>query len=168
MKYLYNLGFLTVLVLVQGILLPVFIPWLPLAPAFLYLIVLSFRLDRPYLLGAALWTGLVQDILLGEMLGLTMLTNFVAMTIAWELKKSLFENAVFTCALRIVVATLVQELLIAFVYYIRGLGSGNLLLVLQINSGINLLSNLVLFILLLGWLRSRGEGKITAVLETKQ
>ncbi|MGI6364355.1 MAG: rod shape-determining protein MreD [Bacillota bacterium] len=168
MKYLANLAVLALLVMVQGTLLPAIIPWLPLAPAFIYLIILSMRLERPYLLGAALWTGLVQDLLLGEMLGLSMLTNFVAMAIAWELKESFVENAVLTCGLRVVAATLVQELLISFVYYVRGLEHGNLLSILQVNAGLNLLSNLGLYLLLLAFLRLRGEGKVSALLEVRQ
>ena len=167
MKYLANLAVLALLVMVQGTLLPAIIPWLPLAPAFIYLIILSMRLERPYLLGAALWTGLVQDLLLGEMLGLSMLTNFVAMAIAWELKESFVENAVLTCGLRVVAAT-VQELLISFVYYVRGLEHGNLLSILQVNAGLNLLSNLGLYLLLLAFLRLRGEGKVSALLEVRQ
>lgn len=168
MRYLGKLAVLALLVMAQGTLLPVFIPWLPLAPAFLYLIILSMRLERPYLLGAALWVGLVQDLLLGEMLGLSMFTNFVALALAWELKEELVDNAALTCGLRVVAATLVQELLITFVYYIRGLEHGNLLTILQINAGINLLSNLALYLILLAYLRLRGEGKIAALLEVKQ
>lgn len=154
------------LVMVASTLLQVFIPWLPLAPAFLYLIVLSMRLDRPYLLGAALWTGLVQDILLGEILGLTMLTNFVAMAIIWELKEKYWDNAILTCGLRVVTATLVQQLLIAFIYYIRGSDAGNLA-VLSVNAGVNLSANLGMYIIMLAWLRLRGAGKISAALEVR-
>jgi len=167
-RFLYNLAVLTLLVIIQGTLLTVLVPWLPLAPAFIYLAILSLRLERPYLLAAALWTGLAQDILVGEMLGLTMLTNFVAMTIIWELKEEYLDNAVLTCGLRIAVATLVQELIIAFIYYIRGLESGSLVQVLQINAGINLLSNLSLYILFMVWLKIRGAGKVAAVLGAKR
>ncbi len=168
MKYAANLAVLTLMVMVAGTLLQVFVPWLPLAPAYLYLIILSMRLERPYLLGAALWTGLVQDILLGEMLGLTMLTNFVAMAIVWEVKEEFLDNPILTCGLRVVAATLVQELLITFVYYIRGAETGNLLAIFPVNAGVDLLANLGLYILYLAWLRLRGANKISAALEVRQ
>jgi len=144
--------------------LPILFPALPMFPVFLYLTVLSMRLQRPYLLACALWAGLVQDVLVGQILGLSMLTNFVAMFVIWELKDSLLENTIMTCGLRLVVATLVQELLMGFLFYIRGLEPDNLLFILQINTGITLLSNLLLYFLFLALLRLRGQGKIAGVL----
>ena len=63
---------------------------------------------------------------------------------------------------------MVQELLISFVYSVRGLEHGNLLSILQVNAGLNLLSNLGLYLLLLAFLRLRGEGKVSALLEVRQ
>ncbi|HBI56345.1 MAG TPA: hypothetical protein DDY38_05935, partial [Firmicutes bacterium] len=63
MKYAYSLLWLTGLVIFQSTLLPVVFPWLPLMPAFVFLVVISLRLERRLLLIAALWTGLIQDIL---------------------------------------------------------------------------------------------------------
>lgn len=165
MKYLINLLTLALLVALQSTLLPVVFPWLPLTPAFVYLVVLSFRLPRRHLLIAALWAGLVQDVLLGEFLGLAMLTNYIAMAVTWELKEDLLENTVLTGGLRIIAATLLQEVLMAFVYYIRGLSVENLFYLLQVNAGTGLLSNLLLYLLLLAALRTRGSGRIEAVLE---
>lgn len=165
MKYVYNFAVLTLLVILQGTLFPVLIPWLNITPAFVFLTLLSFRFSRTYLLTAALWAGLVQDLLMGEVLGLFMLTNFIAMAIAWELKEDFLDNRVLTVGLRIAVATLIQEVILGFSFYIRGLDSKSLLAVLQLSAGTNLLSNLILYILLLGWLRLRGSDKIEAALE---
>lgn len=167
MKYFFSFAVLTVLVLLQGTLLPVIFPWLVLNPALVFLIILSFRFKRSYLLGAALWSGLVQDILMGEVLGLFMLTNFVAMVFVWELSDSLLDNRVLTGGLRVVVATLIQEALLTFVWYIR-LNPENLMRFFQLNAGKNLLSNLMLYILLLLWLRSRGRDKIEAAMEAME
>jgi len=106
--------------------------------------------------------------MLGEILGLFMLANFLAMSIIWEFKKGWLDNAVLTCGLRLVIATLTQEILMTLVYYIRGLEQSNLSFVMQINAGNNLLSNLLLFVLLLAWLRIRGSGRVEAALEAKQ
>jgi rod shape-determining protein MreD len=168
MRFFYTLLGLTLLIVFQSTLLPVIVPWLPLNPTFLFLVVLSFRLDRTLLLLAGLWAGLVQDVLLGEMLGLFMMANFIALAVIWELKEELLEDVILTCGLRVVVATLIHEVLMSFIYYIRGLEVARLLYILQLNAGITLLSNLVLYILLLAWLRTRGSGKIGALLEARR
>ncbi|HOB35082.1 MAG: rod shape-determining protein MreD [Firmicutes bacterium] len=167
MKYLRVLAVLAFLVIVQTTLLPRLFPWLPLAPAFLYLVVLSFRLPRNFLLTAGLWSGLVQDILVGEVFGLTMFTNYIAMAVVWEFKDDLLDNAVVTCGVRVVIATLVQEFLTAFVYYIYSAGSGHISNTLQISAGLNLLSNLLLYALFMLWLRLRGSEKVSAFLEAR-
>lgn len=168
MRYAYTLLVLTLLVLVQSTFLHILIPWLPLNLALLFLIVLAVGMDRTSLLFAGVWTGFVQDILYGEALGLFMLANFIALALVWELKDSLMENPVLTTGLRLVVASLTIDLLMTFIYYIYGLESGNLLIALQLKAGINLVSNLLLYLLLLTWLRLRGSGKITAVLEARK
>lgn len=167
MKYFYNFAVLTVLVLMQGTLLPVIFPWLVLNPALIFLIILSFRFKRSYLLWAALWSGLVQDILMGEVLGLFMLTNFIAMALIWELSDSLMDNRVLTGGLRVAVATLTQEALLAFVWYIRQ-NPENLIRFFQLNAGKNLLANIMLYILLLLYLRFRGREKIEAAMEAME
>lgn len=167
MKYLKTLAVLALLVILQTTLFPLLIPWLPLAPAFLYLVILSFRLQRTFLLVAALWTGLVQDILVGEIFGLTVFTNYVAMAVIWEFKDDLLDNVMVTCGVRVVIATLVQEFLTAFVYYVYSTGSGNIFNTLQISAGLNLLSNLLLYAIILLGLRMRGTEKVSAFLEAK-
>lgn len=166
MKYVYSLLWLTGLVILQSTLLPVVFPWLPLAPAFVFLVVISLRFDRRFFLIAALWTGLVQDILLGEFLGLFMFLNFSSAALVWEIKKEWLDNLVLTGGLRLIAATLIQEFFMAFIFYIRGMA--NLTSALQINAGINLLSNLLLYILFLiiYKLRCRRD-KLETVLEAK-
>ncbi|MDD4657539.1 MAG: rod shape-determining protein MreD [Eubacteriales bacterium] len=166
MKYVYSLLWLTGLVILQSTLLPVVFPWLPLAPAFVFLVVVSLRLERRFFLIAALWTGLVQDILLGEFLGLFMLLNFISAALIWEIKNELLDNLVLTGGLRLIAATLIQEILMAFIFYIRG--RANLGSALQINAGINLLSNLLLYILFMFISKLlRRRDKLEAVLEAK-
>ena len=166
MKYVYTLLCLTGLVILQNTFIPVLFPWLPFMPAFVFLVVLSLRLDRSFLLIAALWTGLVQDILIGEMLGLFMLLNFISMALAWEIKKEWLNNHVITGGMRVIAATLIHEIVMAFIMYIRT--RENLASVLQVNAGFSLLSNLLLYILLLLWYRVRHRGaNLEAVLEAK-
>ena len=168
MRYFYSLLGLTLLIVFQGTFLPVIIPWLPLSPALLFLVILSFRLERTQLLVAGLWAGFVQDILLGQMLGLFMMANFLALIVIWELKEELLEDVIMTCGLRLIVATLIQEVLMTFIYYIQGWEPTRLLFVMQLNAGINLLSNLLLLGLLLAWLRMRGSDKIGTLLGGKR
>lgn len=166
MKYVYTLLCLTGLVIVQSTFLPVIFPWLPLLPAFVFLVVLSLRLERGFSLIAALWTGLVQDILIGDMLGLFMLLNFISVALAWEINNKWLNNLVITGGLRIIAATLMHELGMAFIMYIRT--RENLTSLLQVNAGFSLLSNLLLYILLLVWYRVRHRGtNLEAVLEAK-
>lgn len=169
MRYLYSLATLMLLVLLQGTLLPLAVPWLPLNPALLFLVFLSFRLQqRSQFLAAALWAGLVQDILFGEILGLFMLTSFIAAAVIWELKEGFLDNPVLTCGLRLIIATLIQELLIAFIFYIRGLEPNNLGHVLQVQAGLSLAGNLLLYFLVLAWLGLGGSQRIAAALEAKE
>ena len=166
MKYVYTLLGLTGLVILQNTFLPVLFPWLPFMPAFVFLVVLSLRLERSFLLIAALWTGLVQDILIGEMLGLFMLLNFISVALAWEIKNEWLNNLVVTGGLRIIAATIIQEAAMAFILYIRT--RDNLASELQVNTGFSLLSNLLLYILLLVWYRVRHRGvNLESVLEAK-
>jgi rod shape-determining protein MreD len=166
MKYAYSLLWLTGLVIFQSTLLPVVFPWLPLMPAFVFLVVISLRLERRLLLIAALWTGLIQDILLGEFLGLFMLLNFISAALVWEIKNELFDNLVLTGGLRLIAATLIQEILMAFIFYIRG--TANLGSMLQVNAGIHLLSNLLLYVLFLVIFKlRRRQDNLEAVLEAK-
>lgn len=166
MKYAYSLLWLTGLVILQSTLLPVVFPWLPLMPAFVFLVVISLRLERKLLLIAALWTGLIQDILLGEFLGLFMLLNFISAALVWEIKNELFDNLVLTGGLRLIAATLIEEILMAFIFYIRG--TANLGSMLQVNAGIHLLSNLLLYVLFLVIFKlRRRQDNLEAVLEAK-
>ncbi|HCX78133.1 MAG TPA: rod shape-determining protein MreD [Firmicutes bacterium] len=166
MKYAYSLLWLTGLVIFQSTLLPVVFPWLPLMPAFVFLVVISLRLERRLLLIAALWTGLIQDILLGEFLGLFMLLNFISAALVWEIKNELFDNLVLTGGLRLIAATLIEEILMAFIFYIRG--TANLGSMLQVNAGIHLLSNLLLYVLFLVIFKlRRRQDNLEAVLEAK-
>jgi len=167
-KYWRNYPILALLVILQGTLLPTVIPWVTLTPAFVFLAILSLRLPRYQLLLCALWTGLVQDVLLGEMFGLYMLTHFLAMAVIWELKEELLDNAILTGGLRLMAASMLQDLVIAFVCYVRGRGDSGLVLLLQTNAGTNLFSNLVMYIVYLSWLSLRGKHRIENVLEAKK
>lgn len=166
MKYAYPLLWLTGLLLLQSTLLPVLFPWLPLTPAFVYLIVFSLRTDRRFFLIAALWLGLVQDILLGEFFGLYMFLNFISAFFVWEVKNDLLDNLVLTVGLRLIAATLIQEALLAFIFYIRRMA--RLGTALQINSGLSLLSNLLLYVLYLTFIKlCRRHEKLETELEGK-
>jgi rod shape-determining protein MreD len=167
MKYVLSLLGLTGLMILQSTLLPFIFPWLPLSPALVYLVVASLGKERKFLLTAALWTGLVQDILLGEVLGLFMLLNFISMILVLEIKYEIFDTYILTGGLRLIAATLIQDIIMAFILYIQGIP--NLGPALQINVGINLLSNLILYALFLIILKLRHPGdKLESVLEVKR
>lgn len=167
MKYVFSLLWLTALVIMQSTLFPLIFPWLPLAPALVYLVAASLVQERRLLLSAALWTGLVQDVLLGEVFGLFMLLNFVSMFFILEIKYEVFDSHILTGGLRLIAATLIQDILMAFIFYIQGIP--NLGPALQINAGINLLSNLIIYILFLIILKLRHPGdKLESVLEVKR
>src|SRR5690554_2675037 len=103
------------LVAVQGSLLPVLVPQLLFYPALLALVVLSFRLQRNWVLGLAVWTGLVSDMLYGESLGLHMLTHFVALAAVLEISRSWLDDLLLVCGLRVVAAIIIIEVLQAFI-----------------------------------------------------
>lgn len=167
MKYVLSLLGLTGLVIIQSTFLPLVFPWLPLAPALVYLVMASMRQERKFLLIAALWTGLVQDILLGEVLGLFMLLNFISMFVILEIKYEIFDTYILTGALRLIAATLIQDIVMVFLLYIQGIP--NLGPALQVNVGINLLSNLILYAVFLIILKLRHPGdKLESVLEVKK
>lgn len=166
MKHAYPFLWLTGLVILQSSLLPIVFPWLPLAPAFVFLMLASLRLERWHFLLAAVWTGLVQDILLGEYFGLFMLLNYLSAILAWEIKKKWLDSAVLTGALRLIAATLFQDGLMAFILSIRG--QSELGLALQINAGRNLLACLLLYALFLLALKLKNrQEKLETVLEAR-
>lgn len=154
------------LVAVQASLLPVIVPQLIFYPALLALVVLSFRLQRSWLLALALWTGLVSDMLYSEILGLHMLAYFIALVAVLEISRSWLDDLLLVCSLRVVAAIIIIEGLHAFVYYVRGF-SDHLLRALQINTGLSLAANLLLFGLFLLILRLRGRDQIHTLLEGK-
>lgn len=167
MKYALPLLALAGLVIMQSTLLPLVFPWLPLAPALVYLVVASTRQPRNYLLIASLWTGLVEDILLGETLGLYMLLYFISMFLILEIKYEIIESYVLTVGLRLIAATLIQDILMAFIFYIQGIP--NLGPALQINAGINLLANIIVFIVYLLVIKVRHPGDtLESLLEVKR
>lgn len=167
MKYALPLLALAGLVIMQSTLLPLVFPWLPLAPALVYLVVASTRQPRNFLLIASLWTGLVEDILLGETLGLYMLLNFISMFLILEIKYEIIESYVLTVGLRLIAATLIQDILMAFIFYIQGIP--NLGPALQINAGINLLANIIVFIVYLLVIKVRHPGDtLESLLEVKR
>lgn len=167
MKYALPLLALTGLVILQSALLPLVFPWLPLAPALVCLVFASIRQERRFLLIASLWTGLVMDILLGEILGLYMLLNFVSMFIVLEIKYEVFESYILTVGIRLIAATLIQDVFMAFIFYIQGIP--DLIPALQINAGMHLLSNLILYLLSLLVIKLRHPGdKLESVLEVKR
>lgn len=153
--------------MLQSSLFRVLFPWLPVAPALVFLIFVSLRMKRGTFLILSLWTGWVQDILFGEILGLFMLLYFISAVLVWEIKREWVDNLVLTGGLRLIGATLVQEILLVFIFYIRGVR--NLGFALQINAGKSLLSNLLLYALFLLVLKvcNRGQ-KLETVLEVKQ
>lgn len=166
MKYFWTLLALTGLVIVQSTLLAALFPRLPLAPALVFLMLASLRFERGFFLIAALWAGLVQDILLGEFFGFFMLLNFNSAVWAWEIRKEWLDNLVLTGGLRLIAATLLQEVFAAFFFYIRGIT--DLAGTLQINAGKDLLFNLLIYAVFLLALKIRHRGsKLEAVLGAK-
>lgn len=143
MKRVYPLLWILGLALLESTLLPFIFPAFPLTPALVALVFVSLRFQRPYFLIAALWAGLIQDILLSEHLGLFMLLRFCGAALAWEIKNELIDNLVLTGMLRLIAMSLTQDVLTAFILYISGLR--DLGPALQINAGVNLLANLVLY-----------------------
>lgn len=159
---LFVLTFL--LVAIQGSFLPLIVPQLYFYPALLALVVLSFRLERPWLLGLAIWTGLVTDMLYGESIGLHMFTHYVALAAALEISETWLDDLLLVCALRVVAVIIGVEIIQAVVFYVRGL-SDNLFAALQINTGLSLAANLLLFGLFLLMLRLKGKDQIRMLLE---
>lgn len=150
-------------VLLQGSVLPVFLPWLPLNPALVLLVFISFKTPRNRLLGLAVWAGFLQDIMYGEVLGLSMLGLFLGFLAAKEIKTEFVDHPLTVCALRLIVAVLIQELTYAFFFYIRG--ATGLFAALQVNAGKSLLANLLLLALAFLWLRFRNKKYLKELME---
>lgn len=143
MKRLYPFFWVLLLALAQSTILPAAFPGFPLTPVLVYLVFTSLRSDRWLFLAVALWAGFLQDLLLGENLGLFMLLSFSSGAFAWEIKNELIDNLALTGMVRVIAMSLLQDLFMAFILLIKGqpgLGSA-----LQINAGINLLQNLLFY-----------------------
>ncbi len=158
---------LALLVMVQGSLLPLWIPQLYFYPALLLLVIYTFRLERAWVLGLALWTGLVADMLYGEGVGLFMLTHYVAIAAAWGVPRHMLDYPLVVLGLRLFAAIAVHELVQMFIMYVTGAGE-NLFQALRISSGLVLLANTALFALLFLYLRLRGDDSIRRLLEVER
>ena len=150
-------------VLLQGSVLPVIVPWLPFNPALILLVFASFKAPRNRLLALALWAGLLQDVMYGEVLGLSMLGLYLGFMAVHEIKTEFVDHPFTACALRLIIAVLIQELTYAFFFYIRG--ATGLFAALQVNAGKSLLANLLLLGLAFLWLRFRNKKYLKGLME---
>lgn len=166
MKRLYPFIGVLIFALAQSTILPSVFPGFPLTPVLVYLVFTSLRTERWLFLVVALWAGLLQDLLLGENLGLFMLLNFSSGVLVWEIKNELIDNLALTGMVRIIAMSLFQDIFMAFILFVQG--QPGLTPALKMNAGINLLENLLLyglFLLLLKLFHPRT--KLDLVLEEK-
>ncbi len=158
---------LAVLVMIQGSLLPLWLPRLYFYPALLLLAVYTFRLERPWVLGLALWTGLIADMLYGEGVGLFMLTHYAAMAVALTVPRHMLDYPRVVLGLRLFAALVVHELVQLVVMYVTGTGS-DLFHALRVSSGLVLVANTALFALFLLYVHLRGGDSVRRLLEVEK